>query len=436
MDEFRKHREDKDTETADAEKKGHFCNPKVMPAVLSWLDDLATERCDVQIIRLLHTMFSIQPSHRPSADQVWKVLTTVSKTATPFSPIYFCGPCCMPLLHEDPLLQADAGIDLSQTKYSSPLPLNDSTPVSRDLEFKNSYDRAQQFDIYWKRNLRHWNFSILDVVQDGEHHYLLARKRVKSSGDDEGSCIAKNEAEILRQVKHRHIVTLHGTYRHGDLFTLLFKPAADHDLRSYLELTELYMIRKRKNSVDLDFLRRSFGCLANAVACVHKATYDHGDIRPENILVHDNRIYLSKFSFGLKQNIRTNDSGPSNQQLYRVMDLFGRLSLRSTSTAESQAQVVTGRQQRQQVRMSCSSCFQRRIQLTDNSKIDIYPLNGSPLGMGGPSGISLRLAVSSLRCTLCFVVSGSETSRNSEPMSRGKLHITVHLRKHWSGSPS
>ena len=370
MDDFLKHRRE-----ADPDGEGYFHNDKVIPAVLTWLDDLATERCDVQIIRLLRTMFSIQPSHRPNAEQVWKTLTTITKTSL-FPAIYFSGPCCMPLLHEDPLLKTDPCVAPSQTKYSSSMPLLEATPVSRDLYFKNKYDKGQRFDVEWKRNLRHWNFSILDVVQDGSRPYPLARKRIKSSGDDEGSFLAKNEAEILRKVKHRNIVTLHGTYCHGDQLTLLFEPAADHDLRSYLELTELYSNRGKELFVDLDFMTRSFGCLANALACVHEAGYDHGDIRPENILVHEGKIYLSKFSFGLKWDIGTNDSQPSNQQPYRFKDLFGKLSLRSLG--EGQTPAVTGRQQRQQVKISCSSHFPRRFQLTDNSQINIDPLNGNP----------------------------------------------------------
>ena len=361
MEEFLTHRRN-----ADPEKEGYFYQPEVLSAVLSWLDGLATERCDVQIIRLLRAMFSFQPSHRPSADQVWKSLTTITKS-TPASVIYFCRPCCMPLLQDDPLLEIEPDVDPSQTKYGSSLPLHEATPVGRDLYFKNKYDRDQLLDVCWKRNLRIWNFSILDVVQTRDPH-LLARKRIKSSGDDKGSFIAKNEAEILRKVKHRHIVTLHSTYRHGDLLTLLFEPAADYDLRSYLELC---------GNQNLEFMTRSFGCLANALACVHKFGYDHGDIRPENILVHNNRIYLSKFSFGLKSDIGTKDSRPSNQQPYRFKDLFGKLSLRRQG--ESQAPIMKGRQQRQQVRTSCSSRSQRRIQLTINSQIDTYPLNGSLL---------------------------------------------------------
>ena len=279
----------------------------------------------------------------------------------------------------------------------------------------------------YNTNLSHWSRSTLEVVQDGKHPHFLALERIVSLGDDEGSCVAKNEADILRNVKHRHIVTLYGTYRRGDVFTLLFEPAADHGLRSHLEFAELYSNQKSKLPVALDFMTKSFGCLANALACVHADGYDHGDIRPENILVHNHRIYLLKFSFGLESDIGKRDRRPSYEQLHRFMDLCGKLSLRMQG--ESQTPAGTERQQLQQVITSSSLHSRRHVQLTDNSRIHTSPLNGSP------PQIFLRLAVSSLRSTLCSAVDEFETSRYPEPITRGKLHITKRFQKHWRGYP-
>ena len=324
-----------------------------MPAVFEWLNDLITERCDVQIIRLLHQMLDFEPNRRPNAEQVWKALTTV--TTSSFGPAtYFCGPCCMPLVHGDPLLKIDIGVDPSQTEYSSSPSTHEDTAVSRDLEFKEKYSRNQQLDISWKRNLRHWDYAILDAVLVGDNPNFLARKRITSTANGEGSAMARHEAEILRNVKHRHIVTLYGTYQHGDVFTLLFEPAADHDLRSYLELAE--SCQERRVNVDVDFMKTSFWCLADALAKVHAADYDHGDIRPDNILVHNGRIYLSKFSFGLKSK---HHRRASFQGVRRFMDMFDRLSLGGSEDTPSSASA--GRLQRKEVRTSLAPHASRRI---------------------------------------------------------------------------
>ena len=316
-----------------------------MSAVLEWLDKLTTERCDVQIVRLLRQMLDFEPKLRPNAEQVWKSLTTIT-TSSAGPATYFCGPCCMPLVHGDPQLK----IDIANDSYSS-TPTDGATPVSRDLEFRDKYNRDEQFDISWKRNLRQWDYAILDAVLVGDYPHILARKRIISTANGEGSAMAQHEADILRNVKHRHIVTLYGTYQCGDVLTLLFEPAADHDLRSYLELAEPRS--SRRVIVDVDFMKTSFLCLADALAKVHEAGYDHGDIRPDNILVHNGRIYLSKFSFGLKSKDHRRAS------FQGVLRMFDRLSVaRSEDTPTSAS---AGRLQREEVRTSFAPHISRRV---------------------------------------------------------------------------
>lgn len=197
-------------------------------------------------------------------------------------------------------------------------------PVPTDLSFNTLYKENEELALQWVRNLRHWPHALLDVVRTTESHHPLARKRIDAK---EGSTLAIIEAEILRNVRHHHVVTLHATYQQGQVYGLLFEPATDYDLRSYMELAELRMVHNRHVPVDIKFLTESLGCLASALAAVHAAGYDHGDIRPENILVHERRIFLSKFSLGL----RCENTGPTGssrpQRLYRYVDWFGRLSL-------------------------------------------------------------------------------------------------------------
>ena len=333
MDNFKVHRKSADP-VPEKEKEGYFY--RTVPAVIAWLEDLATERCDVQIIRLLRAMFD-KPNRRPDAEHVWKVLTTCTTRNTTF----FCGPCCMPLVHDDSVLTNNSEIHPSEASYDSAWPTTKDEGVSTDLYFRKQYSKDQQLDLRWVRNLRHWSHSVLDVVQHGKHPNLLARKRLQASEDVDldASIYAKTEAEILRNVHHRHIVKLHDTYLHGNIHTLLFEPAADHDLRSYLELAELKYQRKQPLTKDYDFLTRSFGCLANALACLHNLGYDHNDIRPENILVHDltheSRIFLSKFSFGLRSEGGTSASGANPSQPWRSIDILtGKLRLRRRAQNE------------------------------------------------------------------------------------------------------
>lgn len=285
------------------------------------------ERCDVQIIHLLSAMFNEQPEHRPDAEQVWKVLTTCTSNTKK----HFCGPCCMPLLNNDPLITREPESDPSKTEYASSMlskNIEDVKSVPVDLHFRPYFEWDESLEYYWVRNVRHWKYTTLDVVTSYSSPDLLARKRITTKYSD-GTVCATTEAEILRQVHHRHVVTLHSTYRQGDVHALLFQPAADCDLRTYLELTELQ--NKSNGTLDLPLyeglLIKIFGCLASALASVHAAGYDHGNIGPRNILIHNGIVFLSKFSLGLK--IESGSWGGGNQQpgTYRFIDYFGSIGL-------------------------------------------------------------------------------------------------------------
>lgn len=299
------------------DREGNFHN--TVSEVLQWLEDRAEERCDVQIVRLIRSMMRTNYEDRPSAEQVWKTLTT----CTSGSLLYFCGPCCMPLICNDPLLDEDPDTDPSEAKYT----LSKSGTIPNDLQFKEQYQAGKGPEVTWIRNLRHWPYATLDVVKS-ESLYPQARKRIfLNSGNQYGSDRAYNEAEILRQVKHRHIVALRSTYQHPGMLTLHYEPAADYDLRSFLGLVELRMTKLQDLSKDsqlqkdLHLLNESFGCLSAALSTVHQARYDHGEIRPANILVHDNRIFISKFSFGLKF------GGSTTSSVYRYISPFGLIDL-------------------------------------------------------------------------------------------------------------
>ena len=233
----------------------------------------------------------------------------------------------MPLLYNDPLLVDSADVHPSDIAYASSHIARAVVPVPKDPFFRTEYARNQELGLEWVRGVRHLDQAILDIVKGEGSPNLLIRKRIIAGEDDKAKEFAHHEAEILRKVQHRHVVRLYGTYRQGDIFTLLYEPAANYSLRSYLELAELENKRARDLVIDLPFLNSSFGCLASALASVHAVGYDHGDIKPGNILVVDNekpRIFLSQFSFGLKTDVA---GGGSNEQRYRLPDILSALRL-------------------------------------------------------------------------------------------------------------
>ena len=237
----------------------------------------------------------------------------------------------MPLLSSDPLLDNVTLGDPASTRYTFPLASRNISQITKDLHFQTVYDPQEYLPLEWVRNLRHWPHSMLDAVS-GESPHHLARKRITTSDFDQGSMLAIREAEILRSVHHRHVVQLYSTWRQADLYTLLYDPAADYDLRTYIEMAELG-VRPREST---RLLTECFGCLANVLSHVHKAGYDHGDIRPENVLIHDGNILFSKFSLGLK--IENADS-PVDE---RWVNRFGKLITGRPSSSPSSSNTDGG----------------------------------------------------------------------------------------------
>ena len=233
----------------------------------------------------------------------------------------------MPLLYNEPLLVNSADVHPSKIAYASDHMARAVVPVSKDQNFRTEYARDQELGLEWVRYVRNWDCSILDIVRGEGSLHLLTRKRIFTGGNDKVQRFAHHEAAILRKLHHRHLVRLYGTYQQGDISALLYEPAANYDLRSYLELAELENKKARGLVIDIPFLESIYGCLASALASVHAAGYDHGDIRPENILIVNNetpRIFLSEFSFGLKTDMK---GGGSNEQRYRLTEFFGGLRL-------------------------------------------------------------------------------------------------------------
>jgi serine/threonine protein kinase len=140
---------------------------------------------------------------------------------------------------------------------------------------------------------------------------------------------ALNEVEHLQWLRHAHIVQLVGTYVQNRTFAVLMYPAADFDLRKFMEDTnDLRTSSPEAGSTihpgteyshRLSALASFPGCLANALAFIHSRTTKHADIKPANVLVksratevasncpqHCWRVYIA--DFGLSRNFSSENS--------------------------------------------------------------------------------------------------------------------------------
>ncbi|KAK1959981.1 kinase-like protein [Colletotrichum sublineola] len=155
----------------------------------------------------------------------------------------------------------------------------------------------------------------------------LARKWIKPQRNQTFHTL-RREALAMERLDHDHIVKLVGTYtfKQRELYLLIWPVAVCNldelltdlaDLRTgqgdredilkrlhELDIFDLTLVESggRRCPADTDrakcplnFLQRIMGCIAQAVAHCHASKVRHLDLKPSNILLNPNKVYLADF---------------------------------------------------------------------------------------------------------------------------------------------
>jgi hypothetical protein len=122
-----------------------------------------------------------------------------------------------------------------------------------------------------------------------------ARKRVLRSAafrgrrkEDVKHFIA--EIEILKRLKHRHVVEFVDSYTDAKYIGLIMTPIADGDFATYMA---------NAKPVQYPELRTFFGCLATGLKFLHQHNVRHKAIKPGNILVNSGKVLFTDFGLSL-----------------------------------------------------------------------------------------------------------------------------------------
>lgn len=136
-------------------------------------------------------------------------------------------------------------------------------------------------------------FAKVDKVRSYRTADIYARKQIRrgeSVLEDHTQLKAfENELKSLKEVSHRHAVKLVGSYTDPHHLALIMSPIADVDLKRHLQRCEKSLDNRKF------ILRHFFGCLTTALAYIHSKNIRHKDIKPENILVKGDTVYLADF---------------------------------------------------------------------------------------------------------------------------------------------
>lgn len=123
---------------------------------------------------------------------------------------------------------------------------------------------------------------------------VIPRKRLGVSDLPEQRAF-NNEVQIMRNLRHPHIVEFLGSRIQPDCFSLLMSPVADMNLAEYLTTTREASL-KRLAPADHSSLFRLCSSIGEALIPLHSIGFCHGDIKPSNILLFNNKKEASGFN--------------------------------------------------------------------------------------------------------------------------------------------
>lgn len=154
----------------------------------------------------------------------------------------------------------------------------------------------------------------------------------------------RKEIEILKKLRHPHIIELVGTYTRGKILGLLLSPVAVCDLATYmedvdhalqttmgplqeetmerfgalqiqwpqkLERMQEYLLRHRILS---ERLIQSLGCIAGALAYLHSQQIRHKDLKPSNILLSHDGLWVTDFGVSTDFSLLTSSATDNGER--------------------------------------------------------------------------------------------------------------------------
>ncbi|KAJ8110162.1 hypothetical protein OPT61_g6924 [Boeremia exigua] len=144
-------------------------------------------------------------------------------------------------------------------------------------------------------------FGSVDRVLSTITHREYARKQLPRGRtfrkDKEVLRAFEQELSRLKSLsknQHQHVVKLIGSYTDPRYVGIITSPVADRNLHEHLT--------QDLGPGPKSFLRPFFGCLASALCYLHDNNVRHKDIKPQNILVKGEHVYLTDFGLAIDRN--------------------------------------------------------------------------------------------------------------------------------------
>lgn len=156
----------------------------------------------------------------------------------------------------------------------------------------------------------------VDRIRSKLSRKIYVRKRLKRQETFEQNAEAlklfKREVDHLKKLKHRHLVRYIGSYTDPRYVGIIMDPVAEKDLEAFLS-------QGMFKPAEYACIREAFGCLCSAVVYLHSQNVRHKDIKPQNILVKERKVFITDFGLAINwktlgRSTTTGDHGPISRQ--------------------------------------------------------------------------------------------------------------------------
>lgn len=163
-------------------------------------------------------------------------------------------------------------------------------PAIRTVVEKDPYQHIE----YLGSGAYGWVDTVRKVVDPG---VCFARKTIKITtgrNRDVQLKAVETEFEILRRLRHHHIIKVVEIYSCKNKLSIIMSDVAEGDMKEYLEKLDGLGIGSERHAM-LKPLLKWQGCLIQAIDYLHEMKIKHKDIKPANILIKDGNVMLTDF---------------------------------------------------------------------------------------------------------------------------------------------
>lgn len=183
-------------------------------------------------------------------------------------------------------------------------------------------DRGRPDQLFERtENLGQGSIGFVEEVKFRNVTMGIVRKRVFLRKGRPGEVMKKivdNEVNVLRSLRHIHIIRLINTYEDVSTkgiasFSILMSPVGDLGLERFLSEIEAHGLETRHTHCI--WLRSWFSCLASALTYIHSQGIRHEDIKPSNIVHRGDRIFFTDFSSSTRFRLGETTSAESQARI-------------------------------------------------------------------------------------------------------------------------